>query len=72
MIIRVRRSSGNVFGDLGFGEDEAENLRIRADLMIELTKLIKEEELTQAVAANLLGVTQPRVSDLLHGKNRPL
>jgi predicted XRE-type DNA-binding protein len=65
---RVRRSTGNVFRDLGFGEDEAENLKIRADLMIELTKLIEAQELTQAAAAELLGVTQPRVSDLMRGK----
>jgi len=68
MAVRVRRSSGNVFRDLGFGEDEAENLKIRADLMIELTKLIEARELTQAAAAKLLGVTQPRVSDLMRGK----
>jgi len=37
MTVRARRSTGNVFRDLGFGEDEAENLKIRADLMIELT-----------------------------------
>ena len=68
MTVRVRHSTGNVFKDLGFGEDEAENLKIRADLMIELTKLIEAQELTQAAAAKLLGVTQPRVSDLMRGK----
>jgi predicted XRE-type DNA-binding protein len=68
MTIRVRHSTGNVFSDLGFGEDEAENLKIRADLMIELTKLIEAQELTQTAAAELLGVTQPRVSDLMRGK----
>jgi len=68
MTVRGRRSTGNVFRDLGFGEDEAENLRIRADLMIELTKLIEAQGLTQAAAAELLGVTQPRVSDLMRGK----
>lgn len=68
MTVRARRSTGNVFRDLGFSEDEAENLKIRADLMIELTKLIEAQELTQAAAAELLGVTQPRVSDLMRGK----
>lgn len=65
---QIRHSSGNVFRDLGFGEEEAENLKIRADLMIELTKLIESQKLTQAAAAELLGVTQPRVSDLMRGK----
>jgi predicted XRE-type DNA-binding protein len=55
-------------GISGFGEDEAANLKIRADLMIELTKLIEVQELTQAAAAKLLGVTQSRVSDLMRGK----
>jgi predicted XRE-type DNA-binding protein len=68
MAIRARLSTGNVFRDLGFSEDEAENLKIRADLMIELTKLIEAQALTQAAAAKLLGVTQPRISDLMRGK----
>jgi predicted XRE-type DNA-binding protein len=66
--MRVRRSSGNVFRDLGFADDEAENLRVRADLMISLSKLIEDRGLTQAQAAKLLGVTQPRISDLTRGK----
>ena len=68
MKVRARRSTGNVFKDLGFSEDEAENLKIRADLMIELTKLIEAQELTQTAAAELLGVTRTRVSDLMRGK----
>ncbi len=64
----VKRSSGNVFQDLGFSPEEAENLRTRADLMIELTKLIKARHFTQAAAAKWLGVTQPRISDLTRGK----
>lgn len=68
MTVRARRSTDNVFRDLGFSEDEAENLKIRADLMIELTKLIEAQSLTQAAAAELLGVTQPRISDLVRGK----
>ena len=68
MTVRLRQSSENVFSDLGFSEDEAENLKIRADLMIELTKLIEAQGLTQAAAAGVLGVTQPRVSDLIRGK----
>ena len=68
MTMQARRSSGNVFRDLGFSENEAENLRVRSDLMIKLSKLIEERGLTQAQAAKLLGVTQPRISDLKRGK----
>src|SRR5215207_6455297 len=68
MAVRIRRSSENIFRDLGFGEGEAENLKIRADLMIELTSLIEAQGLTQEAAAKLLGVTQPRISDLMRGE----
>ena len=68
MTVKVRRSSGNVFRDLGFSREEAENLKMRTDLMIQLSKLIHARRLTQADAADLFGVTQPRVSDLVRGK----
>jgi predicted XRE-type DNA-binding protein len=64
----LHRSSGNVFKDLGFLPDEAQNLKVRSDLMIELSKVIDSRELTQAEAAELFGVTQPRISDLKRGK----
>jgi predicted XRE-type DNA-binding protein len=68
MTTKVRRSSGNVFRDLGFSRREVENFKIRTDLMIRLSKLIDARGLTQAQAADQFGVTQPRVSDLVRGK----
>jgi predicted XRE-type DNA-binding protein len=68
MAVKMERSSGNVFRDLGFGPEEAENLRLRSELMIQLSRVIKERELTQARAAKLFSVSQPRVSDLVRGK----
>ncbi len=68
MTTKVRHSTGNVFRDLGFPRAEAENLKIRTDLMIRLSKLIQARRLTQAQAAARLGVTQPRISDLMRGK----
>ena len=68
MAIKVRRSSGNVFRDLGFSSEEAGNLKMRSDLMIRLSQVIQARRLTQAEAADLFGVTQPRVSDLVRGK----
>jgi predicted XRE-type DNA-binding protein len=65
---KLTRSSGNVFRDLGFAEEEAEHLRLRSLLIIELRKLIAARGLTQKEAAALFGVTQPRVSDLVRGK----
>ncbi len=68
MATRLHRSTGNVFRDLGFPTEEAANLRVRADLMIALSRLIQSRHLTQAAAAELFGVSQPRVSDLVRGK----
>ena len=65
---KIHRSTGNVFRDLDFDPDEAENLKLRSDLMIALSKMIKARRLTQAKAAALFRVTHPRVSDLIRGK----
>jgi len=68
MVAKIQRSSGNVFEDLGFDAEEAAHLRIRATLMMRVHKLIKDRGLTQTQAAQLFGVTQPRISDLVRGK----
>jgi len=68
MATKVQRSRGNVFRDVGFGAEEAENLRLRAELMVQVRRLIDGRKLTQAAAAKVLGVTQPRVSDLVRGR----
>jgi predicted XRE-type DNA-binding protein len=65
---KITRSTGNVFRDLGFPPEEAEHLKIRSTLMVHLRKTIEAKGLKQAEAARLLGVTQPRVSDLYKGK----
>ena len=45
-----------------------ENLKLRSELMVALTRHIRRECLTQAQAAKTLGVTQPRISNLMRGK----
>jgi predicted XRE-type DNA-binding protein len=62
------KSSGNVFVDLGYSPDEAAILQMRADLMANLRKFIKTRKLTQLKAAEMLGVSQSRISDLARGK----
>jgi len=47
---------------------EALNMRLRSDMMIALSDYINDSGLTQAEAAKRLGITQPRVSDLMRGK----
>jgi predicted XRE-type DNA-binding protein len=68
MNLKVTPSTGNVFRDLGFRREEAEHLLVRADLLIEVQKLIASRGLKQREAAKLLRVSQPRVSDLLRGR----
>jgi len=65
---RVSRPTTDVFSALGFAPAEAENLRIRSAMMRPLVAFIREQGMTQARAAKLLGVSQPRVSDLMCGK----
>jgi predicted XRE-type DNA-binding protein len=64
----IINSSGNVFLDLGYSPDEAAILQMRADLMADIRKFVKAKKLTQAKAAEILGITQSRVSDLTRGK----
>ena len=65
---RIIASSGNVFTDLGFDDAEAQVLALRADLMALVEKTIRARKLTQVRAAEVLGVSQSRVSDLTRGK----
>jgi len=64
----VKKSSGNVFLDLGFPPEEAAILQMRTEIMADLKKYIKAKKLTQAKAAEILGVNQSRVSDLIRRK----
>jgi predicted XRE-type DNA-binding protein len=64
----ITKGSGNVFADLGFSRAESRNLRLRSEMMTAMRSFIEKEGLTQAGAANLLKVSQPRISDLMRGK----
>ena len=48
--------------------EAAENMKLRSELMMALKKNILRTSMSQAQAAKLFGVTQPRISDLLRGK----
>ena len=65
---QVAESSGNVFADLGFDNEEAVLLKLRADLMAGLRTTIAERGWTQQQVAEHLHVGQSRVSDLMRGK----
>ena len=66
--LKMTKGSGNVYRDIGFSEEESQDLLIRSTLMLELKRRIEQLGLTQAKTAEQLQVTQPRVSDLVRGK----
>ena len=68
MAKRRQSQPDNVFEQLGFEPEEAINLRLRSGMMNALIAEIEKRRLTQAQAARQLGVSQPRVSDLMRGK----
>ncbi len=65
--VRVTEGSGNVFADLGFANPEREQLK--AQLTLRIYRLIKERNLTQARAGDILGIKQPHVSALMRGQS---
>ncbi len=66
--LKITRGSGNIFRDIGFGKDEAENLKLRAELMMRIEDYYGKSGMTQARAAKALGLTTPRLNALLKGK----
>jgi predicted XRE-type DNA-binding protein len=68
--LRITRGSGNVFLDLGFDKVEAENLKLRAELMMRIEERYRKSGMTQTQAAQAFGLTQPRLNALLKGKIR--
>ena len=65
---QIIESSGNVFADLGFEPHEAENLLVRARLMVAIKAYIEAEGITQREAAERFNVAQPRISEIYQGK----
>jgi predicted XRE-type DNA-binding protein len=63
--VEVWESSGNVFADLGL--PDAEKLKIKTGLVIEIRKAMRRLNLTQQEAARRMGITQPKVSDMMRG-----
>lgn len=58
----------NIFDAVTDSNDESNELQTRADLMIAIRDIVIDKGWKQAEAAEKLGLTQPRVSDLLNGK----
>jgi predicted XRE-type DNA-binding protein len=62
------KGSGNIFKDLGL--ENADELLLKAEIISELSQLMKQRKLTQADAAKLTGIAQPDLSGLLRGRIR--
>lgn len=65
---KIEISSGNVYADLG--DSQADEMLVKARLAFKIGEIIKQRHLIQVEAADLLGLTQPKLSGLLRGQFR--
>jgi predicted XRE-type DNA-binding protein len=66
--VEVVMGTGNVYADLGYGDSD--EMVIKAQLVTKIAEIIKRKGLTQTEAAALLGMPQPKLSNLLRGQFR--
>jgi len=66
--VEVHEGSGNVYADLDF--PNAEEMLVKAKLVMKISEIVRHKGLTQVEAARILGLTQPKVSALLRGQFR--
>lgn len=66
--IKIEASSSNVFKDIGFSDEEAEEELLKAKLGAEIFHILKKRQFTQTEAARILGVKQSEISRLKSGK----
>jgi predicted XRE-type DNA-binding protein len=66
--IMIEKGSGNVYADLGY--PDSEDMLIKAQLVTKIAEIIRQRRLTQAQAAKLLRLTQPKISRMLRGEFR--
>lgn len=66
--LKIEKGSGNTFIDVGFPPEEAHILLMRAELMMKIEDYVKKSDATQKQASKHLGITQPRLNQLLKHK----
>lgn len=66
--VPVEEGSGNVYADLGYADSE--RMLVKAQLAAKIAEIVERRALTQARAAEILGLTQPKISALLKGRFR--
>lgn len=65
-ITKIHETKGNVFAGLGLSD--ADELHAKSSLVFRIAQIITKRKLTQAKAASILGIDQPKVSNLLGGR----
>jgi predicted XRE-type DNA-binding protein len=65
---KIEKGSANVYADLGMAD--ADKMLVKAQLAAKISEIIKLRKLTQTQAASLLGMTQPKLSNMLRGRFR--
>lgn len=68
MAHEVKMSRGNIYADLG--ADDADEMLLKAQLALAISEILQSKKLTQQQAAEILGMTQPKLSNLLRGQFR--
>jgi predicted XRE-type DNA-binding protein len=68
LVSRTTPAGGNVFADLGFDAQESNKLKLKAQLMCQISEWVKQQQLKQEEAAQIFNVNRPRVSDVMRGK----
>ena len=64
----IKKGSGNVYADLGY--NDAESMKIKADIVSRISSIIDEKKLTQKEVSKLTGIPQGRISNILNGQFR--
>ena len=62
----IEKSSGNVFADIGFANDQ--EMLVKANLALKISEIITQRRMTQIEASAILGMPQPKLSKLLRGQ----
>ncbi len=65
---KITKGSGNVYADLGLAD--ADEMLVKAQLATKISEIIKVRKLTQTQASTLLGISQPKLSNMLRGHLR--
>ena len=65
---KIEKSAGNVYADLGLSD--ADEMLVKAQLAVNIDRIIKRRKLNQKEAAEMMGISQAKVSDMRRGRFR--